>query len=81
MSTKKLNKKGISPLIATVIIIGFTIVLAAAVIYWGTGFFKTIQDKTSRGATISNLCTSDLAGLEFSTKINGGKLDITVDNT
>ena len=31
---KFLNKKGISPLIATVLLIGFTVALAAVVITW-----------------------------------------------
>ena len=40
-----MKKRGISPLIATVLIIGFTIVLAAVVIQWG-GFLvnKLKQD-------------------------------------
>ena len=32
------NKRGISPLIATVLIIGFTIALAALIITWGVSF-------------------------------------------
>ena len=34
------DKKGISPLIATVLLIGFTIVLAALVMRWGTGLLE-----------------------------------------
>ena len=37
---KNKNKKGISPLIATVIIIGLTIVLAALVVTFGTNLVK-----------------------------------------
>ena len=73
MSKKRVeNKKGISPLIATVIIIGFTIVLAAGVIYWGTGFFKNIQEKTSQGAALNTLCAGDLSGLGVSARRVGG---------
>jgi len=40
-----MNKKGISPLIATVLIIGFTVALAAIIITWGSGFVnKLISD-------------------------------------
>ncbi|MBU1246073.1 MAG: LamG domain-containing protein [Nanoarchaeota archaeon] len=35
-----MNKKGISPLIATVLLIGFTIVLASLVFRWGGDFFR-----------------------------------------
>ena len=55
-----LNKKGISPLIATVLLIGFTIVLAALVIRWGSELFSS-QIKTQtcdNEATI--ICTSDV---------------------
>jgi len=55
-----INKKGISPLIATVLLIGFTIVLAALVIRWGSELFSS-QIKTQtcdNEATIE--CTSDV---------------------
>lgn len=77
----KTMKKGISPLIATVIIIGFTIVLAAGVIYWGTDFFNTIQSQTSKGATIQNLCASDLSGLEVAATRGTNTIAVTIDNT
>ena len=55
-----INKKGISPLIVTVLLIGFTIVLAALVIRWGSELFSS-QIKTQtcdNEATIS--CTSNV---------------------
>ncbi len=62
---KKNNKKGISPLIATVIVIGFTIVLAALVITWGTRLFKTTVSDTETASKFNLACTT------------GMKLDIT----
>ena len=54
------NKKGISPLIATVLLIGFTIVLAAVVIRWGSDLFNT-QIKTQTCENAATLeCTSDV---------------------
>ena len=55
-----INKKGISPLIATVLLIGFTIVLAALVIRWGSELVTTLTQEQScqNEATIS--CTSDV---------------------
>jgi len=55
-----INKKGISPLIATVLLIGFTIVLAALVIRWGSELVSSLTQEQScqNEATIS--CTSDV---------------------
>src|SRR3989344_5863859 len=44
-----MSKRGISPLIATVLIIGFTIILAAMVITWGSKLFhRTIEDSSEQ---------------------------------
>ncbi|MBU1246318.1 MAG: archaellin/type IV pilin N-terminal domain-containing protein [Nanoarchaeota archaeon] len=40
-----MGKRGISPLIATVLLIGFTIVLAALVFRWGDSFLILKQSK------------------------------------
>lgn len=54
------KKKGISPLIATVLLIGFTIVLAALVIRWGADLFQG-QIKTQTCENEATLkCTSDV---------------------
>jgi len=39
-----MQKRGISPLIATVLIIGFTIVLAAIIFIWSSNFFNELQE-------------------------------------
>jgi len=54
------NKKGISPLIATVLVIGFTIVLAAMVITWGTKLFKTTVEETEAESKFTLACTTGL---------------------
>ena len=38
-----MKKRGISPLIATVLIIGFTIVLAAAIFQWGGSLVNKLK--------------------------------------
>ncbi|MBU2638386.1 MAG: hypothetical protein KJ955_05405 [Nanoarchaeota archaeon] len=56
----KLSKKGISPLIATVLIIGFTVALAAIIMTWGTSFSKSMQ-KTTESTTEEQLaCAQDV---------------------
>jgi len=52
-----MNKRGISPLIATVLIIGFTIVIAAIVITFGTNIVKTTTQNTENTNKIINLCS------------------------
>lgn len=50
-------KKGISPLIATVLIIGFTVSLAAVIMTWGSSFVKNLQEETKLSADRSMACT------------------------
>ena len=69
MKTK--NKKGISPLIATVLVIGFTIVLAAMVITWGTKLFKTTTEETGKTSQFNLLCTTGY-DIEYSAKKGTG---------
>ncbi|MFH0752746.1 MAG: archaellin/type IV pilin N-terminal domain-containing protein [archaeon] len=56
-----MNKRGISPLIATVLIIGFTVALAAVIMVWGQGFIKDMQQKTESGADVQLVCAQDVA--------------------
>ena len=71
----KNNKRGISPLIATVLIIGFTIVLGALVITWGTKFFQTTVKDTEKASTFTLSCTS----LDFDgTAVSGSDELVTV---
>ena len=52
-----MNKKGISPLIATVLIIGFTVALAAIVITWGVRFTETTQENVARETDVGLTCS------------------------
>ena len=76
------NKKGISPLIATVLLIGFTVALAAVVITWGSGFVQRVTEGTDKRTTESLACTGDL-NFEIS-KVTcgtgGGNGTVLVDN-
>ena len=54
------NKRGISPLIATVLLIGFTVALAGVVITWGGGFVERITSGTEERTERTLACTSDL---------------------
>lgn len=51
------SKKGVSPLIATVLIIALTVALTVFLMNWAFGFFKERTDETSRSTTEQLRCT------------------------
>jgi FlaG/FlaF family flagellin (archaellin) len=68
-------------LIATVLLIGFTIVLAALVIQWGGDLFKTFQSQTGVSSEVSQTCAVGLSNLEIKKAISyTDKLGIVIDN-
>ena len=69
------SKKGISPLIATVLIIGFTIVLAALVITWGNKLFQDTVENTGKQSDLSLACTN----LEYTTSAKKSSNNINID--
>ena len=78
-----LNKKGISPLIATVLVIGFTIVLATLVIQWGGGLFRDVQERTGVTAELNEKCSTQLVNLDVSPARRTKNTDdyvFTIDN-
>ena len=52
-----MQKRGIAPLIATVLIIGFTVALGAGVITWGSSYTKDALEETEVTASSSAACT------------------------
>jgi flagellin-like protein len=54
------NKKAISPLIATVLVIGFTIVLAALIIQWGGALFRESTEETGLTAKAQIACSTQV---------------------
>ena len=53
-------KRGISPLIATVLLVGFTIALAAVIITWGQSFTKSIQEETETSSSQQIACATEV---------------------
>ena len=72
------NKKGISPLIATVLLIGFAVALAAVVMTWGLDFIKSTADATESQTQNTLICASDLSFAISNVNPSGGS--VTVDN-
>ncbi|MEM5875435.1 MAG: hypothetical protein QXW01_02260 [Candidatus Aenigmatarchaeota archaeon] len=49
--------KGISPFVAEILLIGFTIAIAAIIITWGTGFTRTSSQNIQQQSEIQLLCS------------------------
>jgi len=56
-----MGKKGISPLIATVLILGFTVALGAVIMTWGTKFVDDMQTSTKETADVQMACATDVS--------------------
>jgi len=52
-----MQKRGISPLIASILVIGFTIVLAAFVLVWGRDIYDYYQEKTTFSNKLEIACS------------------------
>ena len=75
-----MEKRGISPLIATVLLLGFTIALAAVIINWGQTFTKDIQTQTEQTSTIKITCANEVS-FDISTAcFTGSNLKVIVKN-
>ncbi|MEW6063071.1 MAG: LamG-like jellyroll fold domain-containing protein [Nanoarchaeota archaeon] len=56
-----MQKRGISPLIATILILGFTIVLAALIMTWGMDIYKSIKEEQTIKAEAELICSSKIS--------------------
>lgn len=74
------DKKGISPLIATVLVIGFTIALALVIFSWGKTFTETLTKGTGEKAE-QQLDCSDLVSFEVKNACYAGsEVKFTLEN-
>ena len=76
----ELNKNGVSPLIAVVLLIGFTIILATLTITWGSRLFKSTAESTDKDSRFNLLCTTGY-NVEYHAKklVDGNSAIIEVD--
>ncbi|MFH0752694.1 MAG: archaellin/type IV pilin N-terminal domain-containing protein [archaeon] len=76
-----MKKKGISPLIATVLIIGFTVAITGVIMTWGKSF---IQEKTQTEGAVAEArmaCISIDFTVDKICKNTDNKMEITLRNT
>ncbi|MBT3262414.1 hypothetical protein HN992_03215 [Candidatus Woesearchaeota archaeon] len=72
------NKRGISPLIATVLLIGFAVALAAVVMTWGLDFIQSTADTTEQQTENTLTCATELSFTITNVDLTSG--EVTVDN-
>lgn len=65
-----MRKRGISPLIATVLLIGFIVALVAVVMLWGKGFIQEKAEKEGKLAQAQLSCNN----VDIDIKLSGGNL-------
>ena len=70
------NKKGISPLIATVLLIGFSVALAAVVMTWGLDYLKGTTEKVGGKTDEVLLCATELDFEISSVDCNTGTVQV-----
>ena len=75
------NKKGISPLIATVLLIGFTVVLAALIFRWIGPLVTGPQKDITCNYLVTVACSNkvDLAIIS-ATNVSGTDIEINIEN-
>jgi len=74
------SKRGISPLIATVLLIGFTIVLAALIMQWGSSLLKEQTETTGTTSKAQIACSTEVDFTLDKAVVNGASLDVTLTN-
>lgn len=75
-----MNKKGISQLLITVLIIGFAVALAAIIFIWGGGFTKDVTEQTSNIADDQIICMKDVDYKITTACYEGPTVKTTIEN-
>ncbi|MDP4012171.1 MAG: hypothetical protein Q8R00_01010 [Candidatus Nanoarchaeia archaeon] len=75
-----MKKRGVSPLIATVLLIGFVVAAAGVAMLWTRGFVEEIQEKQGAqgGARLS--CATDIQIGVREASFGSGIVQVTVEN-
>ncbi len=77
---RMMNKKGISPLIATVLLIAFAVALGAVVMSWGKAYV-TMDDTERFACNKAEIKIHEIQGPELSFSRSGNYVSFMVDNT
>src|SRR3989338_881499 len=75
-----MSKKAVSPLIATVLVIGFAIALSGIMMTWGASFVKDIQEQSEKSSLKDIACTRDVGLNIKSATVWGNKIKLVIEN-
>ena len=75
-----MKKRGITPLIATVILIGFAIAIIIIVILFTSNYVKDLQEKQGALAQTKYTCATDIGISIRNAQLSGGSITITIEN-
>jgi len=75
-----MKKRGISPLIATVLLIGFTIVIAALVMIWGSNLVKERAEKIGAKSEAQISCAAKIEIDLKQAECSNSKIKVAVEN-
>ncbi|MFH0875057.1 MAG: archaellin/type IV pilin N-terminal domain-containing protein [archaeon] len=85
---KKDNKRGVSPLIASVLLIAFTVAIGAIIMTWGRGFVTSQTEKVNTESVGSTACSTSVdvdfvkvGGLDDVCYTPNGYVNFTLQNT
>ncbi|MDD3263920.1 MAG: hypothetical protein PHT94_03415, partial [Candidatus Nanoarchaeia archaeon] len=56
-----MSKKSVSPLIATVLLIAFTVAIGSVVMNWGTTYIKSEQESATSTSDVRLKCATDVS--------------------
>ena len=73
-------KNGISPLIATVLLVGFTVVLIAIILLWGRGYYEERAQKEGKISELEADCATSVLLDVKSAALQGVKLILGLNN-
>lgn len=78
---KIMKKRGISPLVATVLLLGFTVALAAVIMTWGQGFTRDIQKTTEETSNIQVICATDVVfDIDNACEVDANTVRVVIKN-
>lgn len=75
-----MGKRGISPLIGAILIIAFTIAIAAVVMFWSAGFIKSTTETATIQTTKEVTCSMEVNLKINSACLEGNSLKYIIDN-
>lgn len=77
---KRSDKRGISPLVATVLLVGFTLALAIVIWMWAGGFLEERAQKAGKVANVEISCATEVGFSVVEACKEGDLLKLTIEN-